>query len=681
MPARVPGLTPITGPFLRACTALPPGTLVKAARLGMLDAMNALTVLDPRMDTGAVRPESTARPVPWAEGDAAEADIAPHEVCALIDRLTENEMQFNHGWPLVPTVFTAHLLRLLPSLRTLHLPPLMRTVVMPYIEAYNLALAYVWSELVTRAALPEGEDWTGDTAGMWNEGEEWALLGQAEEGCVGEDVGRRLLEAQGVVQRLEIGYDSEGLCRAQSLECSETRAAQAPIRKGPEVGRGSLESEGRSETRVPVRVMRSIRCAGVCDVPDRAPLRARTGSRVGGPSSPPPPSSSTSLALLREHEPSTRINACFDAHSARLFRQSMPVPRIPPLRLQETAGLMGRIVDGLTLVAELREEDRWAEREDAVWVFATCATTVGEGGEWAPVVRSCLSWSIMTPMDEHRSFPPPATMTFPDHAPLLTQWMEAHGVIPRPARGGAAADLEGVMYRVSSSAAAAAAAGGNGPYETIEAVRWFFNQLYENIRMDMHDRSQNRARQHRLLPISSRRWRDSATYDIPPALSDALPRLRDAFIAMHGDNLLDALLATFDLDLITPADSRATEDSGAAGEYRWMASSALRYEDYVVACREVKEMPTHDLRNEIHRSFDLARGHFEDVYAQISRKRPRGAQQQALIELHKAACKLLARRIEAYTRAGAVEETSPSDAGSRIRKWLPPVEDIRILLR
>jgi hypothetical protein len=41
-----------------------------------------------------------------------------------------------------------------------------------------------------------------------------------------------------------------------------------------------------------------------------------------------------------------------------------------------------------------------------------------------------------------------------------------------------------------------------------------------------------------------------------------------------------------------------------------------------------------------------------------------------------AACQFLAARIEAYTRAEGAEEAVP-DAGPRVRKWLPPVQDVR----
>ncbi|KAJ9109320.1 hypothetical protein QFC21_000649 [Naganishia friedmannii] len=222
-PPLVPGLSEITQPFLLSCASLAPGQLVKSQSLGMLDAMNALTVMDPRMDAGVVRGADSE--VPWIQQEEEEEGMTVHELCAMIDRLVENESQgkkwlianahagmkmlFNTGWPLVPTVFTSRHFRLLPSLRLRRTPfpstitnnDLFHTIFLPYLEAYNLSLAYVWSELVTKLATYEGEDWMGDTAGLWAEGEEFGVGVGAEDV---EDVLRGLMQVQEAVEAREI---------------------------------------------------------------------------------------------------------------------------------------------------------------------------------------------------------------------------------------------------------------------------------------------------------------------------------------------------------------------------------------------------------------------------------------------------------------------------------------------
>ena len=76
--------TDITAPFLAACTRIPQGKTIKASNLHMLDAMNALTIGDVRMDTGVRR----ARP-PKRD----EQELGVREVCAVIDRLVQNEVR------------------------------------------------------------------------------------------------------------------------------------------------------------------------------------------------------------------------------------------------------------------------------------------------------------------------------------------------------------------------------------------------------------------------------------------------------------------------------------------------------------------------------------------------------------------------------------------------------------
>jgi hypothetical protein len=76
--------TDITAPFLAACTLIPHGATIKASNLHMLDAMNALTIGDPRMDTGVRVARGPKR---------EEQEIGEREVCAIVDRLVQNEVR------------------------------------------------------------------------------------------------------------------------------------------------------------------------------------------------------------------------------------------------------------------------------------------------------------------------------------------------------------------------------------------------------------------------------------------------------------------------------------------------------------------------------------------------------------------------------------------------------------
>jgi hypothetical protein len=76
--------TDITLSFLAACHDIPYGETIKAPNLHMLDAMNALTIGDARMDTGVRR-------APPAQREEHEIDV--REVCAVIDRLVQNEVR------------------------------------------------------------------------------------------------------------------------------------------------------------------------------------------------------------------------------------------------------------------------------------------------------------------------------------------------------------------------------------------------------------------------------------------------------------------------------------------------------------------------------------------------------------------------------------------------------------
>lgn len=66
----------------------------------------------------------------------------------------------------------------------------------------------------------------------------------------------------------------------------------------------------------------------------------------------------------------------------------------------------------------------------------------------------------------------------------------------------------------------------------------------------MHDRCQNRARQHRLYTLSAQRWQDLSLL-LPGILEpEEHAQIVRGISSRRGDTLLDALLASFDLGLV-----------------------------------------------------------------------------------------------------------------------------------
>jgi hypothetical protein len=74
----------------------------------------------------------------------------------------------------------------------------------------------------------------------------------------------------------------------------------------------------------------------------------------------------------------------------------------------------------------------------------------------------------------------------------------------------------------------------------------------QTIRMGMHDRCQNRPRQHRLCALAAQRWEDlSASLPLLYILDEQeKAQITRGLSARRADVLLDALLEEFDLELV-----------------------------------------------------------------------------------------------------------------------------------
>ncbi|OAA43854.1 Mak10 subunit, NatC N(alpha)-terminal acetyltransferase [Metarhizium rileyi] len=94
--------TDITDRFAEAVGTLKPGELVKDGFFTLFDAVAALEIMDPKMDSGCVQP-----------GEEFEVlydvsrPLLPEEVLGVMDQLMCHEMSWHLGYPLSQTIFTS----------------------------------------------------------------------------------------------------------------------------------------------------------------------------------------------------------------------------------------------------------------------------------------------------------------------------------------------------------------------------------------------------------------------------------------------------------------------------------------------------------------------------------------------------------------------------------------------
>ncbi|OCF31726.1 hypothetical protein I316_06533 [Kwoniella heveanensis BCC8398] len=89
----------ITEWFRQSCSELEPQEMVKPSSLTMLDAMNALQLMDPKMDTGM-----TIWPMN-AKLFEPDAPLSPEEICAIMDQMLCLELAWYRGASLCQTVY------------------------------------------------------------------------------------------------------------------------------------------------------------------------------------------------------------------------------------------------------------------------------------------------------------------------------------------------------------------------------------------------------------------------------------------------------------------------------------------------------------------------------------------------------------------------------------------------
>ncbi|CAK3878317.1 Hypothetical predicted protein [Lecanosticta acicola] len=103
------GTRDVTADFVAAAKKLPPGDLVKDENFTLFEAVGALEIMDPKMDSGYVPPEDSFEPDFDVTGG-----LLPEEVLWIMDEILRLEMSFHDGYPLSQNIFTSlHIFRLI----------------------------------------------------------------------------------------------------------------------------------------------------------------------------------------------------------------------------------------------------------------------------------------------------------------------------------------------------------------------------------------------------------------------------------------------------------------------------------------------------------------------------------------------------------------------------------------
>ncbi|KAM3423857.1 hypothetical protein BST61_g1254 [Cercospora zeina] len=106
----------VTANFVSAAGQLEAGELVKDEYFTLFEAVGALEIMDPKMDSGFVEPTDTFEPE-WKVVD--EGKISGEQALWIMDELLRLEMLFHEGYPLSQNVFTSlHIFRLVDPSNT-----------------------------------------------------------------------------------------------------------------------------------------------------------------------------------------------------------------------------------------------------------------------------------------------------------------------------------------------------------------------------------------------------------------------------------------------------------------------------------------------------------------------------------------------------------------------------------
>ncbi|KAI5358003.1 Putative alpha-acetyltransferase 35, NatC auxiliary subunit [Septoria linicola] len=104
------GTQDVTANFVAASKQLKPGELVKDEYFTLFEAVGALEIMDPKMDSGYVEPDDSFEP----EYQVDVEEPSPAETLWIMDEIMRLEVLFHEGYPLSQNVFTSlHIFKLI----------------------------------------------------------------------------------------------------------------------------------------------------------------------------------------------------------------------------------------------------------------------------------------------------------------------------------------------------------------------------------------------------------------------------------------------------------------------------------------------------------------------------------------------------------------------------------------
>ncbi|KAK1832761.1 N-alpha-acetyltransferase 35, NatC auxiliary subunit [Podospora conica] len=256
--------TDITQKFLSAAATLDPGQLVKDGFFTLFEAVGALEIMDPKMDSGCLAPGEI-----FDDEYDFTRQLLPSEVIGIIDQLLCLEMAWHLGYPLSQTLLTSVYIEamLIPSPNNIHEAHFIRdpnsaaaqdpmaTVLRAYCLGLLKACWYV-NESISNEHFYEEEDFVTNTYHR-------SLLGNIDREEIREEImsARRLVHslrpdlpagvADALCFRLELRTaflraielsDLRSNPEALSLPWSHMQAVWEPINKSRELGKAVPEA-------------------------------------------------------------------------------------------------------------------------------------------------------------------------------------------------------------------------------------------------------------------------------------------------------------------------------------------------------------------------------------------------------------------------------------------------------
>ncbi|KAL0075348.1 Mak10 subunit, NatC N-terminal acetyltransferase-domain-containing protein [Phycomyces blakesleeanus] len=225
------------------------GQLVQLPSFSLFDAMSAIEIMDPKMDTGMVLPDSQS-----GVFDVSKRISAPHLIW-IMDRLLSYEMAWISGHALSQTVFTCTYFHHITALAEDYHPPaatdpaeVIYSALRTYIIATVKCCHYVWNEM-TQGNVYEEEDFTTNLFGLHlcEQFSDVRVLNDIDTSLhlIGQVIEREpkdieIKDLKGIVNRLQARKEFlVGLVYLSQPHCSHFSQARAELRNLLDILRSS----------------------------------------------------------------------------------------------------------------------------------------------------------------------------------------------------------------------------------------------------------------------------------------------------------------------------------------------------------------------------------------------------------------------------------------------------------